>query len=177
MTFFRLWMSLVWPRTISVEVGAIKDDTRWRQSLVFFCVPSVWMRPTVLSGDSNSYCAVKSLSNAQIVHRTRVQAWPRSAPWVGAMSEVVALELNLIFDLVDQYLRQKDANQLPGIRREIIRRLWQGMCVLLHVMLTYLWYSECHGNSSEQKHVTMDPVHQFVNTAIGVDVRCSISVP
>lgn len=38
------------------------------------------------------------------------------------MFEVVALELDLIFDLVDQYLRQEDAHQLPG-RKEVIRRL------------------------------------------------------
>lgn len=43
-------------------------------------------------------------------------------------------------------------------------------------MFFYLWYSQAHGNTSEQKHVTVDPVHQFVYTAIGVDVRCSFSV-
>lgn len=62
------------------------------------------------------------MSNAVIVDHTTVQAWPWSAPWVRAMSEVVALELDLIFDLVDQYLRQEDANQLPG-RKEVIRWL------------------------------------------------------
>lgn len=73
------------------------------------------MHPTVLSWDS-----VKSLSNAEIADRSRMQAWPWSAPWVGAMSKVVALERDLIFDLVDQYLRQNDANQLPG-RKKVIR--------------------------------------------------------
>lgn len=44
----------------------------------------------------------------------RVWSWirPRSAPRVGAVLEVVVLELDLIFDLVDQNLRQEDANQL-----------------------------------------------------------------
>lgn len=41
---------------------------------------------------------------------------------------------------------------------------------------SHLWYSQAHGNTSEQKHVTVDPVHQFVYTAIGVDVRCSFCV-
>ncbi len=38
--------------------------------------------------------------------------WPGSAPRVGAVLEVVVLELDLVFDLVDQNLRQEDADQL-----------------------------------------------------------------
>lgn len=91
------------------------------------------------------------------------------------MSEVVALELNLIFDLLDQYLRQEDANQLPG-RKDVTKRLWLEMCALLHMTVFYLWYSQAHGKTSEQKHVAVDPVHQFVDTAIGVDVSCSFTV-
>lgn len=41
----------------------------------------------------------------------------RSAPGVAAVLDVVVLEVALIFDLVDQDLRQEDANQL-GVRRD-----------------------------------------------------------
>lgn len=46
----------------------------------------------------------------------RIWSWirPWSAPRVRAVLEVVVLELDLIFDLVDQNLRQEDANQLAG---------------------------------------------------------------
>lgn len=65
---------------------------------------------------------------------TRVQAWPWSGPWVGAMSEVVALERNLIFDLVDQYLRQEDAHQLQkrGRGHQMVRG---NVCVIAHDVL------------------------------------------
>lgn len=43
-----------------------------------------------------------------------IRSWPRSAPGVGAVLQVVVLELDLIFDLVDQDLRQEDADQLRG---------------------------------------------------------------
>lgn len=48
--------------------------------------------------------------------------------------------------------------------------------VLVRKMFFHLWYSQAHGNTSEQKHVTVDPVHQFVYAAIGVDVRGSFGV-
>lgn len=109
---------------IRAVVGAIKSATRSRQSPVFTleefspacqgfeCTPLLWAA-------THRYCTAKSLSNAEIVDQSRVQARPWSAPWVGLMTEVVALELDLIFDLVDQYLRQQDAHQLPG-RKEAI---------------------------------------------------------
>lgn len=105
----------------------MKDDTRWRQSPVFSFEEfspacQVFEYTPLFQAGTHKYYAVKSLSNAVVVDHPRVQARPWSAPWVRTMSEVVALELNLIFDLVDQYLRQEDANQLPG-RKELIRWL------------------------------------------------------
>lgn len=44
--------------------------------------------------------------------------------------------------------------------------------MLVH-MSSYLRYGQAHGDTSEQKHVTVDPIHQFVDAAIGVDVSCS----
>lgn len=43
--------------------------------------------------------------------------WPGSSPGVGAVLEVVVLELDLVFDLVDQNLRQEDANQLQETKQ------------------------------------------------------------
>lgn len=57
------------------------------------------------------FFAVKFHSDAEIAARPRP---PRSAPRVRAMLEAVVLELDLIFDLVDQYLRQEDADELRG---------------------------------------------------------------
>lgn len=75
---------------------------------------------------------------------------PRSAPRVDTVLVVVVLELYLVFDLVDQNLRQEDANQL--------------------------WYGQSQGNASQQEQVTVDPIHQCVYAAIGVDVLSSFSV-
>lgn len=41
-----------------------------------------------------------------------VQIFGLSAPGVKAMFDVVVLQLDLVFDLIDQNLRQEDANQL-----------------------------------------------------------------
>lgn len=73
-----------------------------------------------------------------------------SAPIVRAVLLVVVLELDLVFDLVDQNLRQEDANQL--------------------------WYSQSQGDASQQEQITVDPVHQSVYTAICVDEHSSFSV-
>lgn len=40
----------------------------------------------------------------------------------------------------------------------------------------YLGYSQTHGDTSEEKQVTVDPVHQFVYAAIGVDVSFGFGV-
>lgn len=66
------------------------------------------------------------------------------------MPGVVVLELDLVFDLVDQNLRQEDANQL--------------------------WYGQSQGYASQKEHVTVDPVHQCVYAAVGVDVASSFNV-
>lgn len=49
------------------------------------------------------------------------------------------------------------------------------MCMLVY-MVSYLWYRQAHGDTSEQKQVTVDPIHQFVDAAIGVDVSCGFGV-
>ena len=43
--------------------------------------------------------------------------WPGSSPGVGAVLDVVVLQLDLVFDLVDQNLRQEDANQLQKTKQ------------------------------------------------------------
>lgn len=43
--------------------------------------------------------------------------WPGSSPGVGAVLEVVFLELDLVFDLVDQNLRQEDSHQLQETKQ------------------------------------------------------------
>lgn len=41
---------------------------------------------------------------------------------------------------------------------------------LLPLLHLYLWYSQSQGDATQQEQVAVDPVHQFVNAAVWVDV-------
>lgn len=67
-----------------------------------------------------------------------------SVPGIGSVLAVVFLELNLIFDLIDEDLGEKNSHQL--------------------------WDSKAQGHPSQQEEVAMDPVDQLVDAPIGVDI-------
>lgn len=73
-----------------------------------------------------------------------------SSPRVRAVLQVVVLQLDLVFDLADQNLRQEDADQL--------------------------WYGQSQGDPPQEEQVAVDPVHQFVDAAVDVDMVSSLSV-
>lgn len=79
-------------------------------------------------------------------HLWFIRIW--SVPRVGAVLEVVVLELDLIFDLVDQNLRQEDANQLQDRKHKqrahqlhttvllcLKQNVLVGECAVHHILL------------------------------------------
>lgn len=63
---------------------------------------------------------------------------PGSAPRISAMSLVVILEFNLVFDLTDQYLRQEHANQLwRRKQKHSSQQLAKSDCNFVHNMYVY----------------------------------------
>lgn len=47
-------------------------------------------------------------------------------------------------------------------------------CSILLECVFYLWYSQSQGDAPQQEKVTVDPVHQFVNAAVCMDVLASL---
>lgn len=99
---------------------------------------------------------------------------PASAPRVRVVLQVVPLELNLVFYLVDKNLREEHPDQLQKHTRLSIRHTHA--CTFLSNVMTdicHLWYGQAHSDASQYEQVTVDPVHNFVYAAISVDVVSS----
>lgn len=41
--------------------------------------------------------------------------------------------------------------------------------------MRYLWYCQSQGDATQQEQVAVDPVHQFINAAVCMDVLASLS--